>query len=86
MNSQELRSYTFVVMIMCSFVRVWIVITYLQKMLDHMWIVLVLIRIETRMIMMKDDDSGGDDDAATGAGGGGQKNLEDNTCNSTFYR
>lgn len=50
-----------------------------------MWIVLVLIRIETRMIMMKDDDSGGDDDAA-GAGGGGQKNLEDNTCNSTFYR
>lgn len=54
-------------------------------MLDHMWIVLVLIRIETRMIMMKDDDSG-DDDAATGAGGVGQKNLEDNTCNSTFYR
>lgn len=50
-----------------------------------MWIVLVLIRIETRMIMMKDDDSG-DDDAATGAGGVGQKNLEDNTCNSTFYR
>lgn len=51
-----------------------------------MWIVLVLIRIETRMRMMKDDDSGGDDDAATGAGAGGQKNLEDNTCNSTFYR
>ena len=52
-------------------------------MLDHMWIVLVLIRIETRMIMKKDDDSGGDDDDATGAGGVGQKNLEDNTCNST---
>ena len=54
-------------------------------MLYHMWIVLVLIRIETRMIMMKDDDSGGDD-AATGDGGGGQKNLQDNTCNSTLYR
>jgi len=51
-----------------------------------MWIVLVLIRIEIRMIMMKDDDSGGDDDAATGAGGVGQKNLEDNICNSTFYK
>lgn len=51
-------------------------------MLYHRWIILVLIRIEIRMIMMKDDDSGGDDDAATGAGGGCQKNLEDNTCNS----